>query len=242
MLIFGVDIDVLTVVSAGVALLVVIVWILREWSWSSYFYKTQQVIRSLQESNDNLSLRLQIEEYSQPQCFDNAIGELTGANTTVRAFISNLASQLVHPVPAFFDLSGFFQMGFFTSIILSEYYLLHVPHLSHSNDNPMEQSIKRELQEYLLKKHPLTNIIVYSAVAFLSVLAWWNLLPRTTFLDIAFKTLLALAVSSPLAFVTHNLLRVKVRCAVLDACCAVFIYYGPCNRLSSYQYSCFRGI
>lgn len=205
----------LTLISVGMTVFTIFVWLLREWSWSTYFYKTQKTINTLQESNDNLFLRLQIEEAAQPQCIANGTDEFVFKNTTLLAFASNLTQQLIYPAPVFFDLSGLFQLVFFCCVILSEFYYLHQPHLSLANDNPTEQSIKRELHDFLLKKHPVTNILVFSAIALLSIPAWWNLLPRTTFLDITFKVLLAVAVSSPLAFVTHNLLRVQVSTLVL---------------------------
>jgi hypothetical protein len=212
MRILGIELEPLTLISIGVTVCTIIVWILREWSWYSYQYKTQATITGLQESNDNLFLRLQIEEAAQPQCIANATDEFgSGNNGTVRAFTTNISNQLIHPDPAFFDLSGFLQLCIFCSIILLEYYFLHSPHLNLAGDNPTEQGIKRELQEFLLKKHPVTNILIFTTIAFLAILAWWNLLPRTTFLDIAFKVVLAVAVSSPIAFVVHNLLRVQVR-------------------------------
>ena len=91
---------------------------------------------------------------------------------------------------------------------------MHLPHLQLAQDNPTEQGIKREVQDFLLKKHPISNILVFATVALASFFAYWNFLPRVTFLDIVFKVLMALAVSSPIAFVTHNLWRVKVRSVV----------------------------
>ena len=171
----------------------------------------QLTLNKLQESNDNLFLQLQIEEAAQPMCATNETeAEFSMPNSTNHVFISNLENQLLHPAPVFFDLSGLAQLCIFCVLILLEFYYLHLPHLSLAGDNPTEQSIRRELQDFLLKKHPVTNILIFSTIAVLSLLAWWNLLPRTTYLDIAFKVLISVAVSSPIAFVTHNIIRIKV--------------------------------
>lgn len=216
MLILGIEMEILTILSIVIMLCTVLLWLLREWSWYSYQYKLQASMTALQETNDDLYLRLQIEEAAQPQCLTNSTEDIVFSNITTSFTPSPLgsaiagSSNLIYPAPVFFDISGLAQLCIFCSIILIEYYYLHWPHLSLAGDNPTEQSIKREVQEFLLKKHPVTNILVFSVIAFLSLLAWWNLLPRTTFLDICFKVLLALAVSSPIAFVTHNLLRIQV--------------------------------
>lgn len=226
MLVFGIEMELLTLISLSVMAVTIVTWLLREWSWHSFQYKAQQTISKLREANDNLFLRLQIEEAAQPQCPANTTMDLSASNSTV-AFSSTLSSELLYPAAVFFDLSGFAQLVIFTSIILLEYNYLHYPHLSLAGDNPTEQGIKRELQDFLLKKHPVTNILVFSAIAMLSVLAWWNLLPRTTFLDICFKVVLALAISSPIAYVTHNLLRIKVHAL-------------HCKMCSLVEYSLFR--
>jgi hypothetical protein len=168
----------------------------------------------LQEANENLFIRLRMEEEAQPQCMVVQNGtevDLTLAYNTFRNDTSNLNNALIYPAPVFFDVSGFLQLAIFCALILLEYYYMHLPHLSLAGNNPTEQGIKREVQDFLLKKHPISNILVFATVAFLSFFAYWNLLPRITFLDIAFKVLMALAVSSPIAFVAHNLMRIKVK-------------------------------
>lgn len=207
----SVGLGLLNILCVAGFLLVLIVWWIREWSWSSYQNKMQLTIQKLQESNDDLFLRLQIEEAAQPECSVNVTDEFTFSNSTSRMFISNLENQLLHPAPLFFDLSGLAQLCIFCVLILLEFYYLHLPHLSLAGDNPTEQSIRREVQDYLLKKHPVSNILIFSTIAVLSILAWWNVLPRTTYLDIAFKVLMAVAVSSPIAFIAHNVIRVKVK-------------------------------
>lgn len=216
MLVLGIEMELLTLISLTLMILTLITWVCREWSWYSYQYKSQQNILGLQEANENLYLRLQIEEAAQPQCAAN-LTEFTNATTTFTSLSpeTSISNALIYPAPVFFDISGFLQLIFFTGLILFEYHFTHMSHLSLAGDNPTEQGIKREVQDFLLKKHPISNILVFSAVALLSMLAWWNLLPRITFLDICFKVLMALAVSSPIAFMTHNLLRVKVRIWIL---------------------------
>lgn len=212
MLVLGLEMELLSLVSVSILVLTLITWILREWSWYSYQSKMQHTLLGLQEANEDLFMRLKIEEAAQPQCLmeetsnrtlpDNFFsGNLTAASST---------SALIYPAPVFFDISGFLQLIIFCALILLEYHFMHLPHLQLAQDNPTEQGIKREVQDFLLKKHPISNILVFAAVAFLSFFAYWNLLPRVTFLDIAFKVLMALAVSSPIAFITHNLWRVKV--------------------------------
>lgn len=203
--------ELLTLISITLMVLTAVTWLCREWSWYSYQYKAQQNIAGLQEANEHLYLRLQIEEAAQPQCASN-LTEFSNSTATFSALSpeTSISNALIYPAPVFFDGSGFLQLFFFTGLILLEYYFMHTPHLSLAGDNPTEQGIKREVQDFLLKKHPISNILVFTSVAFLSLLAWWNLLPRITFLDICFKVLMALAVSSPIAFVVHNLMRVKV--------------------------------
>lgn len=212
MLVLGLEMELLSIISVSLLVLTLISWVLREWSWYSQQSKMQHTILGLQEANEDLFIRLRIEEAAQPQC----LIEESGNRTLPDSFFSgNLtsgsdSSGLIFPAPVFFDVSGFLQLIIFCSLILLEYYFMHLPHLQLAQDNPTEQGIKREVQDFLLKKHPISNILVFATVAFLSFFAYWNLLPRVTFLDIAFKVLMALAVSSPIAFITHNLLRVKV--------------------------------
>lgn len=170
----------------------------------------QQTLLGLQESNEDLFMRLRIEEAAQPQCLAGSENNVTLPNNFFTEPASLLSTAVIYPAPVFFDVSGFLQLAIFCTMILLEFYFMHQPHLNLAQDNPTEQGIKREVQDFLLKKHPVSNILVFASVAFLSFFAYWNLLPRITFLDIAFKVLMALAVSSPIAFVTHNLLRVKV--------------------------------
>ena len=255
MQIYGLEIEVLSLISVGVSACMFLVWMWREWSWYRYRYKynTQQTILGMQEVNENLFLRLQIEEAAQPQCaimsnntIDNTTESITeggaSGNTTAdsialmmstkflslaaeianamnpQVLLQSLAQAkpvVIHPDPRYLDLSCVFQLTFFCALILLEYYFIHTPHLELAADNPTEQSIKRELQDFLLKKHPIANILVFAALAILSFFAWWNLLPRTTFLDIAFKVLISFAISGLIAFVVNNLIRIKVS----DMCC-----------------------
>jgi len=211
MMVLGIEMEMLTLISVSIMIVTLFTWIMREWSWYSYQGKMQQALLNLQESNEDLFLRLRIEEAAQPQCLAGAENNITLPNNFFTEPTSLVSKAIIYPAPVFFDASGFLQLSIFCALILLEYYFMHLPHLSLAQDNPTEQGIKREVQDFLLKKHPISNILVFAAVALLSFFAYWNLLPRVTFLDIAFKVLMALAVSSPIAFVTHNLLRVKVR-------------------------------
>jgi hypothetical protein len=225
-------------------------------------------IQGMQDVNENLFLRLQMEAASQlSQCYyklkesseanssdsvvplDEQQQQLNSLDATQLQFLSLAAeigktlntmlgkaqvqklvqdgqrSQVIYPVPLYFDLSGLGQMAACCGLYLLEFYYVHAPHLAlASTSNAPEQYAKRELYDFLLKKHPLSCVLLFSAIGAMSFVAWVGLLNRTTFVDITFKVLLTIAISGPIAFLVHNLLRIKVMLDIILCLQLVYIF------------------
>ncbi|KAJ1379946.1 hypothetical protein B484DRAFT_35080, partial [Ochromonadaceae sp. CCMP2298] len=64
----------------------------------------------------------------------------------------------------FFDLAGVAQVVLFTLMAGAEYRFLHQPHLNRAGEEEHEQAVKRELSDFLLRKYPITAILVFRCV------------------------------------------------------------------------------
>eukprot|EP00601_Ochromonadales_sp_CCMP2298_P026675 CAMPEP_0173285980 /NCGR_PEP_ID=MMETSP1143-20121109/8925_1 /TAXON_ID=483371 /ORGANISM="non described non described, Strain CCMP2298" /LENGTH=310 /DNA_ID=CAMNT_0014224219 /DNA_START=389 /DNA_END=1321 /DNA_ORIENTATION=- len=186
----------------------------REWSWRSLQSRQEGELLSLSEQNENLLLRLQIEVAAQ------VCSSTEDSTLSTSRFLELGAALLAHKDKGlkpnniqtegvFFDLAGVAQVVLFTLMAGAEYRFLHQPHLNRAGEEEHEQAVKRELSDFLLRKYPITAILVFSCVGGLAILAWWGVIPRDKFVGLGLKTVVALLLASPLAFISHNMARMR---------------------------------
>ena len=153
---------------------------------------------------------------SQEHQMKGSASELAFGISTTRTAIS--------PTPVFFDWSGVLAIMLSSALIYCEYRYIHERHFdnversaknhnrtphSGNQQSSVPQNIKRKVLDFAIKKAPITAVYLSSCLALLSVAAWTGLINREAFIEHALKLTISFAISGPLTFVAHNLLRIK---------------------------------
>jgi len=146
--------------------------------------------------------------------------QLSTAGSAGTATLSGIpgGGHTIRSAPVYFDLSGVIQLFLFCALVLLEYHYIHVPITLHrgtaqevdAERNP-EQPVRRELQDFLLRKYPLTQLAVGVTLVVLGIAAWWGLgiTNRDAFVATCLKCVISLLLAGPLAYISHNLMRIK---------------------------------
>jgi hypothetical protein len=121
----------------------------------------------------------------------------------------------------YFNIYGLLQIFICYCMILYEFNFIHKPYLypttknnnSHNNDEnnkEIHKKLVRQLHDFTLKRAPLTTIIIHLSITLLSSLSYYHLINRLQFITFAFQCYISLIISYFIAFLSYNLMYLKV--------------------------------
>lgn len=181
-----------------IAVLTIII-VSRESLWYMHVHKMKSKISELNEFQETLLFRLQIDQMTQGSCESN----ITFNNST--SFIEQFDKQHValQPLPAMYDCYGISIVLACVSVVTFENYYLHDVNSKMEHDAAFTQILHR-VNDFVLRKHPITFVAVSLFILATVPWAWLGVFDRSVYVGILYKMVVAFSSASLLFFVGHN--------------------------------------
>lgn len=139
--------------------------------------------------------------------------------------VEYMKTSLYHPIynNNYFNIYGLLQIFICYCMILYEFNYIHKPYLypttsnnnnknsdDDNNNKEINKILVRQLHDFTLKRSPITTIIIHLCITFLSSLSYYHLINRFQFITLAFQCYISLIISYFIAFISYNLMYLKV--------------------------------
>lgn len=217
----------------GLALLygfTLIVWFIREWRWYQHLSSKQREVTRLTELNENLMLRVKMDEDLLFTTVDRLKNATTKSLDTCSSENEGEACQLlpikdlkdetmqksiVWPDPVYFTWRSLFQVGGLMTMFMLESYAAYAFHKqsknteNHNNSEVVTKALLWKVRLFLSRHHPISTITFFTTVFFTACVAWMGFITRSVFVHETMNWLLSFYCASVFSYFFHNFLQLK---------------------------------